>query len=180
MKKNTSLIRLGKVIAFTTACLAVEGVLLAQYQVNNQIYGNSAPPPRFANTVAGETNYLPSSSNWMPSEARNEAFKSGLTPSQLRGNYMAVGPLAPNAQSYIHPVTEVPDQGVDSRMPTQSNYQAPSPSRQITPSAAAIPSSRLNTGSAVITPAGTTNVRYNPPGLSNSTYNGSGSIRYGQ
>ena len=74
----------------TVIVLVTVGIsALAQHRVNTQIYGNTGPSVRFS-----KANYS-AQSQLLPSENRNLYYRSGALPSQVRMNYRATGPLAP-------------------------------------------------------------------------------------
>jgi hypothetical protein len=70
-------------------------------QVNNSLYGGS-------NMSMGSVKYGGSgtTSRPMPSEVRNAYYKSGATPSEVRMNAAAMGPLTPNG-----PIDYIPKRG---------------------------------------------------------------------
>lgn len=77
-------------------------VLLAQWRVNNQIYGSSSPSIKYGPQVNGSVYTPASTSRAMPSELRNAYYKSGDLPSTIRMNAAAIGPLAPSGpMAYI-------------------------------------------------------------------------------
>jgi len=92
----------GAVLTTIAAVLAIVGLnAVAQYQVNNQIYGNSGPSVRYG-YGPGYANYP--TSRLMPSENRNLVVRSGALPSDVRMGYASVGPLAPQGfQAYVPP-----------------------------------------------------------------------------
>ena len=78
--------------------------VFAQRMVNTQIYGSPAPTVRYAPQYLRSAPYVPSSSMAMPSEVRNAYAVTGATPSSIRMNAAALGPLAPGGpSSYISP-----------------------------------------------------------------------------
>ena len=88
-----------------TAVLCLAAAALAQYQVNRQvgpIYGSSGGG-------GGSVRYgyvtpsVPTSSNLLPSEARNAIYRSGALPSEIRMNYRAAGPMAPGGYTAYLP-----------------------------------------------------------------------------
>lgn len=70
----------------------------AQYQTNTALYPTSANPGSMRYGGQNATN-----NPLLPSQARQEVVQSGLTPSQLRGNAMAAGPLAEGGVAAIVP-----------------------------------------------------------------------------
>jgi hypothetical protein len=79
--------------AVTVAVLAAcAGLALAQYRVNNQIYGNTGPSISYA---GGHSSYgqATGSSVAMRSEVQNAAFRAGAMPSEVRMNYAQLGPM---------------------------------------------------------------------------------------
>ena len=85
-------------IAVVLGASLVPILVLAQYRVNNQIYGNSGP------VRAPGTIQIPSATYATPSQTRMAIHASGATPSQLKTEYNRIGPLAPNgAIAYVPP-----------------------------------------------------------------------------
>jgi hypothetical protein len=83
--------------------LLLPAILIAQWQVNRQVYrgGVQSSSP---GAVKYSTSLLSNSSVALPSQVRYSAFTSGATPSALKMQYNAVGPLAPSgAMAYIPP-----------------------------------------------------------------------------
>jgi hypothetical protein len=77
-------------------------LVLAQYRVNNQIYGTQGSV-RFASSIA-----IPSATYATPSQVRMAVHASGATPSQLKTEYNRIGPLAPSgAIAYVPPAQNV-------------------------------------------------------------------------
>jgi hypothetical protein len=77
-------------------------LVLAQYRVNNQIYGTQGSV-RFAGSIQ-----IPSATYQTPSAVRMAIHASGATPSQLKTEYNRVGPLAPSgAIAYVPATTNV-------------------------------------------------------------------------
>jgi hypothetical protein len=95
---------------FAAAVGAATLGLLAQYQVNRQIYGGpTAASVRYAPQYLGGQATAPRTSNLLPSELRNAYVRSGALPSDIRYGYNTVGPLAPRgAISYIPQGPSIP------------------------------------------------------------------------
>jgi hypothetical protein len=75
---------------------------IAQFQVNTQVGGRVNRELYGNNGTSGSMRYAAYQTNLLPSEARYATWKSGATRSELRMNYLATGPLAPNgAMAYI-------------------------------------------------------------------------------
>jgi hypothetical protein len=98
-------------IALALCVCASALTLLAQYQVNRQIYGNSGPAAgsiRYAPQYLGAAPNIPSSGAALPSELRNAYVRSGALPSDIRMNYARIGPNAPGgAIAYIPQPTPI-------------------------------------------------------------------------
>lgn len=94
MKRNT--------LAILCACGAViTATAVAQWQVNNQIYGNPGPSVRYG---WGPGTQRPNSSVPMASEVRYATWSTGTTPSEFRMNRAAMGPITTaGAMSYVSP-----------------------------------------------------------------------------
>ncbi|MGH7177326.1 MAG: hypothetical protein ACREJC_08105 [Tepidisphaeraceae bacterium] len=84
--------------------LLATAVSLAQYQVNHQIYGSGGTPrPQTVRYLYGPGQVAPTS-GVLPSEYRNQYFKSGALPSEVRMGYAATGPMDPRGPTaYIPP-----------------------------------------------------------------------------
>lgn len=100
------------------------GAALAQYRVNNQIYGNSGPSISYA---GGHSSYgqATGSSVAMQSEVRNAAFRAGAMPSEVRMNYAALGPMMQGG-----PMAYIPASGpryTVGSVGTVGNYLGPRP-----------------------------------------------------
>src|SRR4051812_6986681 len=88
----------------TTIVSAGLGPMLAvaQYRVNNQIYGGTGSV-----RVPGSIQ-IPSATYQTPSQVRMAIHASGATPSQLKTEYNRIGPLAPSgAIAYVPPAQNV-------------------------------------------------------------------------
>src|SRR3954467_12527764 len=94
-------------VAAASCVLAALGAitLLAQYQVNRQIYGSggaSTGSVRYAPQYLGQQATGPSSTRLLPSEIRHAYVVSGALPSDIRMGQNRVGPLSPTgAIAYI-------------------------------------------------------------------------------
>ncbi|HEY7089375.1 MAG TPA: hypothetical protein VH518_14860 [Tepidisphaeraceae bacterium] len=96
--------------------------LLAQWQVNNQVYRGGA-----ANTgsmryglQAQNTMPIQSAYTMLPSQVRYATWKSGALPSEVRMQANAIGPLAPSGSiAYIPPK---PSYQMPKAAPTQGNF----------------------------------------------------------
>jgi hypothetical protein len=91
-------------LAVVAIGLATAGVLMAQYRVNTQLntglYGAGAGSVRHAN--------LPFYRASTPSGRTHARFLSGALPSEIRGQYLLKGPLAPSGALAYLPTTRRP------------------------------------------------------------------------
>lgn len=89
-------------LAILGACGALLAAsVMAQWQVNNQIYGNPGPSVKYG---WGPGTQRPNSSVPMGSEVRYAAWSTGTTPSEFRMNRAAMGPITTaGAMSYVSP-----------------------------------------------------------------------------
>jgi hypothetical protein len=78
------------------------GASWAQYQVNTQVNPQIYPsaPSSGSMMYSGQN---PVQNPMLPSQARYAVVQSGMLPSELRGNAMAAGPLAPGGVAAIVP-----------------------------------------------------------------------------
>jgi hypothetical protein len=130
-----------------TAVMLVPALLLAQWQVNRQVYrgGVQSTSP---GAVRYSTSLLANSSQALPSQVRYSAFTSGALPSELKMNYNAIGPLAPSgAMAYIPPAPNY-----RTSRPVAGNYLGVQPG-------ATVSSPSLSTS---FTSAGWGSVKYSP------------------
>lgn len=95
--------------------VALPALLVAQWQVNTQVYRGGAPSTgslRYGNTIQTQSVAL-------PSQVRYAAWSSGATPSSMKMEYNRVGPLAPSgAIAYVPPAPNYHA----GKPPTQGNY----------------------------------------------------------
>ena len=107
-------------IVVAIAAVVLPVALLAQYQVNPQVYRGGAPSSS-PGAVRYSTSLLANSSQALPSQVRYAAFTSGALPSTIKMNYNAMGPLAPGgALAYIPPAPNY-----RTSAPVQGNYVNP-------------------------------------------------------
>lgn len=82
------------------AMMSVVAVTSAQYQVNNQIYGNPGPSVRYG---WGPGYSTPPTVQSMPSENWHEYYQSNGTPAEVAMNMARYGPMTPKGFSTYLP-----------------------------------------------------------------------------
>jgi hypothetical protein len=125
-----------KKLMLLAAALLLPALLLAQYQVNTQVYRGGAQSYS-PGAVKYSTSLMANNASYqLPSQVRYAAFKSGALPSELKMNYNAIGPLAPSgAMAYIPPAPNYRS----TYAPTQGNYLGTGTRVGATPGIGSIP-----------------------------------------
>lgn len=169
------------------------GVLAAQYRINTQL--NTEMYGRGVGTVRYGLNAMPNQPMYratLPSEYRHDAFLSGRLRSDIRGEYLRQGPMAPGgALSYIQAYTAPRPYGAAqpygysrAPMPYQTRTIAPQSRPPIGPTSLG-GSVRYSGGSTLRTPVtgGVSPLTVQPtlgPKPPLVSMGGGGSIRYGR
>jgi hypothetical protein len=145
-------------IPLLVAALILPALLVAQYQVNRQVYRGGAQSYSPGAVKYSTSLMANNAAVALPSQVRYAAFTSGALPSELKMNYNAIGPLAPSgAMAYIPPAPNYRSNQI-----TTGNYMSsPLPTVGMTSTITPLPSPGGTAWSAPLSNS-YSSIRYSP------------------